>query len=89
MNMYSSTAKALWGGAIVGILLTATGLVVAFLGYWEMLLWVGLLILIISPTFGIITTTISLIIKKDMKWVCVALSLIAISAISIVVTAFI
>lgn len=89
MNMYDSTAKVLRGGAIIGILLTAAGLVAAFLGYGETLLWTGLLILIISPMFGVVTTAISLILEKDFRWVAIALFLITISAISIVITAIV
>ena len=89
MNMYDSTSKVLWGGAIIGILLTAAGLIATFLGYGETLLWVGLLILIISPMFGVVTTTLSLIAENDFRWAAVALFLIAISAISIVITSIV
>ncbi len=89
MNLYKATSKTLWTGAVLGVATIAAGLTVNILGYGETVLWLGLLILILSPIIGVIVSAAFLLRDKDYAWAMVALILIAMTAVSIVLTLFI
>ena len=88
MNLYGSTSKALWWGAIIGITIITLGLIVESLGFGDLVLWLGLLILIISPMIGVLVSMICLIKDKNYRWVAVASLLVVMTIISIAITAF-
>ncbi len=88
MNLYGSTAKTLWWGAVIGVIVIALGLIIESMGFGDQVLWLGLLILITSPMLGVIVSMISLAKNKNYRWASVALLLIIMVAISIVITAF-
>ena len=60
MNLYGSTSKTLWWGAVLGVSIIALGLILESMGFGEQVLWLGLLILIISPIFGVVASMICL-----------------------------
>lgn len=88
MNLYGSTSKTLWWGAIIGISIIALGLIVESMGSGDQVLWLGLLILITSPILGVVVSMACLVKDKNYRWATVALLLIAMTAISVVITAF-
>ncbi|HKM13529.1 MAG TPA: hypothetical protein VJY42_01190 [Candidatus Methanomethylophilaceae archaeon] len=88
MNLYGSTSKTLWWGAIIGITIIALGLIVESLGFGDLVLWLGLLILIISPMLGVVVSMTCLIKDKNYRWAAVALLLIVMTIVSIAITAF-
>lgn len=61
------------------------GAALFFAGLGTDVLWFGILFLILSPFIGIIVTTVSLYLEKDMKWVTVALILIIVSIIGLLI----
>ncbi len=88
MNLHSSTSKTLWGTAVTGIAIIVVGLIASMLNYGESILWLGLLILIMSPIFGVIVSAVSLFINRDYAWMTVALVLITMTAASIILAAY-
>lgn len=88
MNLYGSTSKALWWGAILGITVIALGLIVESMGFGDQVLWLGLLILIISPMIGVVVSMTCLVKNKNYSWAIVALLLVVMTMISIAITAF-
>ncbi|MGI6471758.1 MAG: hypothetical protein ACOX1N_01605 [Candidatus Methanomethylophilaceae archaeon] len=88
MDLYKATSKTLWGGAVLGIAITAIGLMVNMLGHGEGVLWAGLLILILSPIIGVMVSAVFLLLAKDYAWASVALILIAMTAVSIMLTMY-
>lgn len=89
MSLNRATSKALWWGAVVGILVIALGLALESMGMGEQVLWTGILILIISPMLGVAVSMVSLIREKDGKWAGVALLLIIMTAVATLVSSFI
>jgi len=89
LSLNRSTSKALWWGAVVGILVIALGLALESMGMGEQVLWTGILILIISPMLGVAVSMVSLIREKDGKWAGVALLLIIMTAVATLVSSFI
>lgn len=88
MSLYRATSKTLWAGAVLGIAVIAMGLIVNILGYGENILWLGLLILIISPMLGVVVSAFYLLKDRDYAWAAVALILIAMTAVSILITLY-
>lgn len=88
MNLYGSTSKTLWWGAVLGVSIIALGLIVESMGFGDQVLWLGLLILITSPMLGVIVSMTSLVKDKNYRWAAVALLLIVMVVISLVITAF-
>mgnify|MGYP002738601556 CR=1 FL=1 len=88
MGLYKATSKTLWIGAVLGIAIIAAGLAVNILGYGEGVLWLGLLILIVSPMLGVVVSAFHLLKDRDYAWAMVALVLIAMTVISIAITLY-
>lgn len=82
MNLYDSTAAVLKYGSALGILITAVGLIlgVAEISIGDDVLWFGILVLVLSPLFGILISTTSMCLIGDWKWVAVAAILLAVIA---------
>ena len=83
MNIDKATSYTLKYMIYVGISVIVVGLAFFITNRGDHILWTGLLILILSPLLGVIVTTFGLIRKKDVKWIAVALILIAISVANI------
>ena len=85
MNTEHNTAMVLRYSVFVGMAAVIAGVIAFLAGLGDGLLWAGLLIVIVSPLAGVVVTTVSLYLEKDMKWVYVALVLIAISIIGMLI----
>ncbi|MBP5203761.1 MAG: DUF1634 domain-containing protein [Candidatus Methanomethylophilaceae archaeon] len=81
MNPNRSTALTLRIGVVIGIALRAAGLAVSMSGHGETVLYVGILVLILSPLAGVIATFASLVSLKDWFWAAVAAALLCITAV--------
>jgi len=78
MRMNDATSLALRCCLFSGIIILVIGLVLSGTDYGNDILWLGLLILIISPFVGILVTYSYLISEKDWIWVKVATVLVLI-----------
>jgi len=90
MNTYDSTAFTLKCNMLIGIAIILVGLIAFLLDtdHCMDVIWLGILVLILSPFLGIIVTTISLAIEKDTMWVTVAVILIAVTTMGMVLSIF-
>ena len=83
MNTERNTSVTLRISIYVGIAAVVIGLMIYMLDMGDLFLKIGLFTVIVSPFIGVIVTTVSLYLEKDLKWVCVALILIMISVIGV------
>ena len=83
MNTEHNTSLTLKYSVFVSVFIVIVGLILYMADMGDKILWAGLLMVIVSPLLGVIVTTISLWMEKDLKWMYVALLLIAISVIGI------
>ena len=81
MTIESNTSKALRFSVLTAMAVIAVGLVLFIPGITDSVLRAGVLILILSPFIGVCVSTVSLYLEKDMRWLAVALVLIAVSAV--------
>ncbi len=72
MNLNKSTALVLRVGIVIGIVLMAVGLCVTSAGGDDGLLRAGILVLIVSPLAGVVTSFICLLSERDTYWAAVA-----------------
>lgn len=86
MNINKAVSSTLKYTVYMGVAVIAIGLILFLTDNGDSVLWAGLLILIVSPLLGVIVATIGLIKEKDMKWIAVALILIAISVANVILT---
>ena len=84
MKMNEATSLSLKIGIAVGLVLTVIGLLMQDPG--EKILWLGLLILICSPLFGVIVTNVFLIKEKDWKWAKIATILILVITVGLIIS---
>jgi len=80
MDINRSTSVTLRAGIYAGLAISLVGLVLSMTGSGDGVLWLGILVLILSPFLGVIVTTVSLVIQKDWRWAAVAVVLICITA---------
>lgn len=80
MDINRSTAVMLRAGIYIGLAISLVGLVLSMMDRGDGVLWLGILVLILSPFLGVIVTTVSLVIQKDWRWAAVAVVLICITA---------
>ncbi len=80
MDMNRSTSLMLRAGIYVGLAVSLIGLIMSMSDMGDRVLWLGMLILILSPFLGIVVTMVSLVIQKDWRWAAVAAALICITA---------
>jgi len=78
MKMNEATSLALRCCLFTGIAVLMIGLVLSGTDYGNSILWLGILILIMSPFVGILITYSYLISEKDWIWVKVATVLVVI-----------
>ena len=86
MKMNSATSFALRCCLFAGIFVLAGGLLLSETEYGTDILWIGILILIMSPFMGIVVAYSYLIIEKDWKWVKITTLLIVILVIFLIVS---
>ncbi len=75
MNMNKAIAWTLRTGIVLGLILIVIG---EFMTEGNPFLYYGVLILITSPMFAVVTAFIGLILEKDWKWAAVAGIVVAI-----------
>ncbi len=85
-NLNRSTALALRVGIIAGVILMIAGLMVDVTGGGEWLLYLGILVLIVSPFLGVIVSFTVLLLEKDWMWAGVAAVLFVVTAIGIIIS---
>lgn len=85
MNTERNTSLTLKYSLMISVAVVIIGLIVHLMDMGEDILRTGLFMVIISPLIGVAVTTLSLYIEKDLKWMAVALILIAMSAVGILV----
>ena len=72
MNIDKSTALVLRAGIALGVVLMAAGLCVTSAGGDDGILYAGILVLILSPFAGVVTSFVCLLKEKDTFWAAVA-----------------
>ena len=83
MNTEHNTSVTLKYSVFVSVFVVIVGLILYMADMGDRVLWAGLLMVIVSPLLGVVVTTVSLWMEKDLKWMYIALLLIAISVIGI------
>lgn len=86
MNLNRSTALTLRAGIVIGMVLMIIGLIMDATGGGDGILYIGILVLIISPFLGAIVSFISLLSERDWLWAAVAGVLILITTAGIVIS---
>lgn len=85
-DLNRSTATTLRVGIVIGMILMLAGLCLYFMDGTDTLIYIGLLILIVSPFLGVIASFVVLIIERDWRWAAVAAVLFVVTAIGIVIS---
>ena len=85
MNTERNTSLTLKYSLMISVAVVIIGLIVHLMDMGSYILRTGIFMVIISPLIGVAVTTLSLYIEKDLKWMAVALILIAMSAVGILV----
>lgn len=85
MNTERNTSLTLKYSLMISVAVVIIGLIVHLMDMGGDILRTGIFMVIISPLIGVAVTTLSLYIEKDLKWMAVALILIAMSAVGILV----
>lgn len=88
MKTEIATSKVLKYSISASIATIAVGLVLFLFNVTDAVLYIGIVILVLSPLFGIVVTTVFLAKERDRKWLRVAIALIAVAAAGIVVSYF-
>ena len=86
MNIESITARTMKYSVTASIILIIIGVIIDMMDVTDVVLYAGIGALILYPLLGVIVTTICLLIEKDRKWILVAMTLIAISAINMAIS---
>lgn len=84
--MTESTSLVMRGCLIIGIAITAIGLLLSETETGGTIMWIGLLILIVSPLIGVFTTYVGLVVSKDWYWVKIATILIVVIVIGLMLS---
>ncbi|MFA6710230.1 MAG: hypothetical protein WC067_01780 [Candidatus Methanomethylophilaceae archaeon] len=90
MRTYDCTASVLRYNMFTGIAILFIGMAMSILDteYSMDVVWLGILVLILSPFIGILVTAMSLAIEKDTKWLTVAVILITVTTAGMVISIF-
>lgn len=86
LDLNRSTAFMLRTGIAVGIVLMIIGLALYLMDVTETVLYIGVLVLIISPFLGVLVSFAVLVIDRDWRWAAVATVLVIVTAIGILVS---
>ena len=68
------------------MVLMLAGLCLYFMDGTDTLIYIGLLVLIVSPFLGVIASFVVLVIERDWRWAAVAAILFVVTAIGIVIS---
>ena len=85
-DLNKSTALTLRVGVVAGMILLVAGLVLDAVDGSEWLLYLGILVLIVSPFLGVVASFAVLFVEKDWKWAGIAAVLFVVTAIGIVIS---
>lgn len=85
-DLNRSTATTLRVGIVIGMILMLAGLCLYFMDGTDALIYIGLLVLIVSPFLGVIASFVVLVIERDWRWAAVAAVLFVVTAIGIVIS---
>ena len=85
-DLNRSTATTLRVGIVIGMVLMLAGLCLYFMDGTDTLIYIGLLVLIVSPFLGVIASFVVLVIERDWRWAAVATILFVVTAIGIVIS---
>lgn len=85
-DLNRSTANTLRVGIVAGVVLMIAGLALYMADGSDWLLYIGVLVLIISPFLGVIVSFAVLVIDRDMRWAGVAAVLFIVTAIGILIS---
>ena len=85
-DLNKSTAMTLRVGIVAGMILLVAGLVLDAVDGSEWLLYLGILVLIVSPFLGVVVSFAVLVVEKDWKWAGIAAVLFVVTAIGIVIS---
>lgn len=85
-DLNRSTATILRVGIVIGMILMLAGLCLYFMDGTDTLIYIGLLVLIVSPFLGVIASFVVLVIERDWRWAAVAAVLFVVTAIGIVIS---
>lgn len=80
------TALTLRVGVVIGMVLMLAGLCLYLSDGTDTLIYIGLLVMIVSPFLGVIASFVVLILEKDWRWASVAAVLFIVTAIGILVS---
>lgn len=86
LDLNRSTAFMLRAGIVAGIVLMIIGLALYLMDGTETVLYLGVLVLIISPFLGVLVSFAVLIIDRDWRWTAVAAVLVIVTAIGILIS---
>ena len=86
MKMNDAVVLTLRISVAIGITATLAGIISYLAGFGTDVLWIGILVVVVSPLLAVAAATVSLIAEKDRKWTAVALTLICVSAIGIAIS---
>lgn len=87
-DLNKSTALMLRIGIVAGTILMVLGLIVEEIQGDEWLLYIGMLVLIVSPFLGVVVSFAVLLMEKDWRWAGVAAVLFVVTAIGIVISLY-
>ncbi len=85
-DLNRSTANMLRVGIVAGVVLMIAGLALYMADGSDWLLYIGVLVLIISPFLGVIVSFAVLVIDRDLRWAGVAAVLFVVTAIGILIS---
>lgn len=85
-DLNRSTATTLRVGIVIGMVLMLAGLCLYFMDGTDTLIYIGLLVLIVSPFLGVIASFVVLVIERDWRWAAVAAILFVVTAIGIAIS---
>lgn len=73
-------------GICIGMAIIIAGLVMSFMDMGDTVLYIGILILIVSPLLGVVVSFIALLKERDLKWAGAAAILLIVTAIGILIS---
>jgi uncharacterized membrane protein len=89
MKLYGATADTLRYSMLVSMIFIMLGLVTDWMGHGEDVLWFGMLMLILTPLFGILVSFVCLVSEKDRHWTNVTAILLSVITAGIVIAVFV
>lgn len=85
-DLNRTTALTLRVGIVIGMVLMLGGLCWYIADGTDALIYIGLLVMIVSPFLGVVASFAVLILERDWRWAAVAAVLFVVTAIGIVIS---